>query len=54
MTKKEKELQEEIERLKKQVQAANRKINVTNWNHSLRERGLFQYCNAPLSFGEEK
>jgi hypothetical protein len=47
MTEREKELQEEVERLRGQVQASNMKINAAKWAHHLQERGLHPYCNAP-------
>jgi len=45
MTKK--EMQEEVERLRGELQAANMKINAANGAHHLQERGLLPYCNAP-------
>ena len=47
MGEKEKELQEEIERLRGVVQAQSMKINTAKWTKHLNERGLLPYCNAP-------
>ena len=43
----EKELQKEVEHLRRIVQAQNMEIEAAKWGKYLNDRGLLPYCNAP-------